>query len=529
MTRNHPRAAPRRLPLHAALHVPDFAVAVLQDAESRHLPTVVARGRPPKRFVHSASASARRLGVREGMALAAARARHGTAGAQHALRVLERDESAERRAQGQLLDLAQAATPRFEEVGQGLLALDFSGLRAPYAAAKQLLAGVSRLGLSASVGVSESHFVSLCAARTRSGVTHVYPGQEAGFLQQLPLDMLPLSSREARTLKRWGMRTMGDLARLPEGEMVERFGDHMARISRLARGEGDLVLNPCQPPERLEVAQDFDWEVTGLEPLGAAMAGMIERLCIKLRGLDRAVQRLTTQLGLAGGGTCERTIDLPQPLADARALLELVRIDLAAHPPGAAVESVRISAKPGERRLVQQSLFAIDLPSPQRLAVTLARLASLVGSSQVGAPTVPDTYRPGVAALTAFRPASEPAKRHRGKGAPGTGMLVPAESGTGPSRARQPAGTARRPLVLRCFRPSRPAQVTLAADRPADVTAQDVRGKVTACAGPWRVSGEWWTADSWRYQEWDIEVAGRLYRACCQPASGEWFLAGEYD
>ncbi len=525
MTAVGSRRKTRASRLHAALHVPDFPVAVLQAAEPSRQPAVVACGRSPKRFVYSASAAARQRGVSDGMALTAARARYDAAGAPRPLRVFERDGRAESRARERLLDLALAATPRFEQVEPGLLALDFSGLRTPYAAAEELLAGVSRLGLRASVGVSESYFVSLCAARTRGGITHVYPGQEAGFLRPLPLDMLPLDSREAKTLDRWGVRTMGELAQLPEAELVGRFGGHLSLAWRLARGKGDLELRPCQPPERLELAEDFDWDVTDLEQLGAAMAGLLKRLCQKLHGLDRAVQRLTTRLRLVGGELCERSIDLPHPLGDARALLELARTDLAARPPGGAVESVRICVQPAARRYVQQSLFGADLPSPQRLAVTLARLAGIVGQERVGAPVVPDTYRSGVAALVAFRPKSGTARQCPG----GPDLGAAGLAGARGARKRHAAGVVRRSLAFRCFRPSRPALVTLAAKRPASVEARDVRGDVTACAGPWRVSGEWWTADGWHYQEWDIEVAGRLYRACCQPASGEWFLAGEYD
>ena len=101
----------------------------------------------------------------------------------------------------------------------------------------------------------------------------------------------------------------------------------------------------------------------------------------------------------------ERTIDLPYPLSDSRVLLTLVRIDLAAHPLGSTVEGARVSAKPAEGRRVQQSLFVPDLPSPKKLVVTLARLTDLVGAERVSAPTVPDTHRPGTAALKAFRPA----------------------------------------------------------------------------------------------------------------------------
>lgn len=531
MTARVSGGSPRIASLYASLYVPDFPVAALRRGQRLPQPTAVACGESPNRFVYAANASARKRGVREGMALAAAQARYGTSKESRPLRVFDRDAEAEQRVQALLLKLAERATPRFEDVAPGLLSLDFGGLRDPYASAAELASGAARLGLQANIGVSGNRFVSLCAARTQKGVTHVYPGQEAGFLQALPLDTLPLDGKDLKTLERWGVRKIGELARLPEAQMAERFGERGARMARLARGEERSVLRARRPPVRLDLSRDFDWEIGELEPLAFAISGMLDRLCLRLQGLGRAAASLTTRLRLAGGGMFERTIDLPYPLSDARTLLALVRIDLAAHPPGAAVEAVRVSAKPVERRRVQRSLFAPDLPSPENLAVTLARLTGLFGSERVGAPTVLDTHQPGVAALEAFRPAVGEARARRGLGrgpaeARHTNPLLEQRS---PSRPSPASPLPRSSLVFRCFRPSRPAEVILDGDRPVRVEAKEARGPVTACAGPWRVSGEWWTQHGWQYQEWDVEVEGRLYRACCERTTGEWFLAGEYD
>ena len=46
--------------------------------------------------------------------------------------------------------------------------------------------------------------------------------------------------------------------------------------------------------------------------------------------------------------------------------------------------------------------------------------------------------------------------------------------------------------------------------RPVYVTAAEIQGPVHARAGPWRICGEWWTENSWDYEEWDVEVRGRL-------------------
>ena len=511
--------------LYASLHVADFPVAVLRAGEKRPQPAVVTCGEPPNRFVYAADAAARNCGVREGMALAAAEARYGSAGAKRTLQVLDRSPGAERQAQARLLQLAESATPLFEDVAPGLLSLDFKGLRDPYASAKDLAAGAARIGLGASVAVSRNRFVALCAARTQQGVTHVYPGQEASFLQTLPLDTLPLDSKDLQILRRWGVRRVGDLALLAPAQMAERFGERGARMVRLARGEEDSLLRAYRPEPELDLSRDFDWEIGEIEPLASAISGMLEQLCHKLQSLDRAAGSLTIRLRLAGGGAFERTINLPYPLSDSRTLLTLVRIDLAAHPPGDAVSGVRVLAESAERRQVQTSLFEPDLPDAESLAVTLARLSCLVGEEKVGAPVALDTHRPGAAALEPFRPAAKEGRAGRRKRA-GT---VPAQQERPRSRPARPATPPRNSLVFRCFRPSRPARVILRGDRPLRVEAREARGKVTACAGPWRVLGEWWTPGRWQYQEWDIEVAGRLYRACCERRTGEWFLAGEYD
>lgn len=525
--------------LYASLFVPDFPVAVLREGGVQPRPSVAAWGQAPNRFVYAADAPARQCGVREGMALAAAQARCGTADATRALRVFERDAATERRMQRRLLDLAESATPRFEDVAPGVLALDFAGLREPYATAERLAAGATRLGLQANVGVSRNRFVAMCAARTQRGVTHIYPGQEAGFLRALPVNALPLNAKETETLARWGVRRVGELERLPPAQLAERFGERGARMARLARGREDSLLSDYQPPLQLELGQDFDWEVGEFEPLVLAIAGLLDKLCLQMQGLDRAVARLSIRLQLVGGGAFERVIALPAPLSDARVLLKLARIDLSAHPPAKAVEGVRVSAEPVERRRMQESLFEPGLPNAEELAVTLVRLDSLVGHGRFGAPVVPDTHRPGAAAVKAFRARERVATQHRTGARPGPvqaatnggalgGRQMAAERSEG-VRAVPAATPMRSALVFRCFRPSKQAAVTLLANRPVHIDAPDVHGAVTACAGPWHVSGEWWTLDGWQYQEWDVEVQGRLYRAGCERATGEWFLAGEYD
>ena len=64
---------------------------------------------------------------------------------------------------------------------------------------------------------------------------------------------------------------------------------------------------------------------------------------------------------------------------------------------------------------------------------------------------------------------------------------------------------------------------------PTYVWTSVVQGAISATAGPWHSSGDWWEADRhWQHEEWDVELAaGGIYRLRRTPAG--WFLEGEYD
>ena len=327
------------------------------------------------------------------------------------LHICHRDPEAEKQAQQELLELALTISPRAEDTAPGLIILDMAGLPDPHVSASNFSLGAEKLGLEAHVAVSQNRFVALCAARTQPGLTHVFPGEEAGFLQALPLDVLPLDPKEEETLERWGIRTVGELARLPENSLVARFGARGGQLVKLARGQEESVLYPYEPPPALEEKMDFDWQVTELASLSFPLSKLLNRLCRKLEAHRLAAEEIRLSLKLADGSWFERAVPLSSPLTDPRVLPALLRLDLAAHPPGEAIEGVKVSAQPTPKRMVQFCLFEPPLPSPEKLAVTLARLSNLVGPGRVGAPVVVDTHRPGAFAITGFAPVNGRDKR----------------------------------------------------------------------------------------------------------------------
>src|SRR5205814_1180707 len=91
------------------------------------------------------------------------------------------------------------------------------------------------------------------------------------------------------------------------------------------------------------------------------------------------------------------------PFKDPATILSLLRLDLEARPPEAAIVSLGVRLYPTPPRPTQFSLIDPPQPAPEKLARTLARLAALVGEENVGSPILLDTHRPDAFEMRAFR------------------------------------------------------------------------------------------------------------------------------
>jgi protein ImuB len=166
---------------------------------------------------------------------------------------------------------------------------------------------------------------------------------------------------------------------------------------------------------------------------------------------------------------------------DRKFLLKLLHLEMAAHPPQAAVLALTLTAEPGRSSKIQLGLFAPQTPEPSRLDVTLARIKAIVGSDRVGTPILEDTHRPASFHTETFK--------------------VDAKTFTyDPQPAR---------MALRRVRPPRTIQVTLRENKPANFRDGGHGFQIAAAYGPWRSNGCWWSVDAWDTDEWDVLTVDR--------------------
>lgn len=406
-----------------------------------------------------------------------------------------------------LVQLARDFTPRVQAFGATPVLMDLHGLgrafETPEALGHAVVRAAEQRALVAQVAIAPSRVAALVLARARAGLTVVRPGQERAALAPLPLDSLVLDAERALLLRRFGLRTLGDLAALEGAALFARLGKDGPRLVRLARGEDEQPLVPTQAPETFALALELDWPVDGLEPLAFLLTRMLHPLCESLAGRGCKASALTAELGLVDGSSHVRLLRPAAPSAEPRTWRTLLLLDLESHPPRDAIQALLLRAEPTPARRVQFSLLDPAQPSPEKLAETLARLDAWLRDGKSGAARLLDTHRPCAFVVESF--------------APGPAKPRPAED----------APAAR--LALRVFRPPLPAEVRLAAGAPVFVSAAGVRGAVADRAGPWRASGGWWDV-AWSREEWDVALAGGgLYRIYRDRLREGWFVEGELD
>ena len=403
-----------------------------------------------------------------------------------------------------LLACAQDFSPQVEQPDADSVILNIDGLGHLFGAVHEIAHAIAgRAGIPVNVAVASNPDAAFHAACGFSGISIIPEGDEAKYLATLPVSLLAPPEEIAETLASWGIRTFRDLAALPDIGIAARLGEEGVRLQKLARGEGDRPLMLLEAPPHFEEEMELEYPLELLEPLMFVLSRLLGDVCTRLEAHALAAIELRLRLQLENTGEHARAIRLPVPMRSSRVFLKLLELDLEKHPPGAPIIRVRIAAEPAKPRFTQNGLFIPLAPEPEKLELTLARIAALVGEKNVGSPELVNTHRPG-----AFRMS-------------GTGILACAQFKKEKTHRQECLCH----IAFRAFRPPLAAKM-----QAGFLSAQGIRGKIVQQAGPWRTSGDWWALDTWARDEWDIELTdGGLYRIYSDAHTGRWFIEGSYD
>ncbi|MEU4790070.1 DNA polymerase Y family protein [Micromonospora tulbaghiae] len=437
------------------------------------------------------------------------------------------------------------------------------------AAAERIVEHVAQsCAVESQVGIADGVFAAGLAAREGRIVA---PGGTREFLAARPVEALGRPAL-ADLLRRLGVRTLGEFAALPAGDVLARFGFDGALAHRLAGGRDDRPLAVRQPPADLTVTADHDEPIDRVDAAAFAARTLAERLHERLAGYGLACTRLGIEAVTAHGQELHR-VWRHDGLLTAAAIADRVRWQLDGWLSGSNGRGGTRPARPTagivRLRLVPDGVLAQAGLQPglwgetgeerERAHRALSRVQGILGPEAVvtavlgggrspadqvrlvpwgdervparpGPPPLPSAAAPPAPApASAVVPAGSGAGRRAGRGRaapeppwpgrippPSPAVVLPAPL---PADVRDAAGE---PVVVsaRLAVSAAPARLTVGDGRPAEVTGW---------AGPWPVDERWWApAEARRRARFQVCLAdGAALLLAVE--GGQWLVEAIYD
>ena len=301
--------------MHVDLDAFYASVEQLRRPELRGKPVIVGgSGVAGERgVVAAASYEARPFGVRSAMPLSRAR-RLCPQGI-----FVPCDFPAYREASKSVFAILDRYSPVIEPIALDEAYLDLTGEEAlmgePDAVARRLRDEVkARCGLDLSIGVAGSKLVAKVASELRKprGLVVVPDGDEAAFLAPLPLDKLPgCGPATVLKLERFGVRTIGDLAALPDPFLGELFGQYGRVLGAHARGVDPSPVMPPGDPKSISREVTFDRDVSDPVKVRETALALLQDVGQSLRSHQLSARTVVLKIRYQPFDTQSRQATLP--------------------------------------------------------------------------------------------------------------------------------------------------------------------------------------------------------------------------
>lgn len=198
-----------------------------------------------------------------------------------------------------------ALTPLVEPLSIDEAFLDLSGTQRLHgmSAAKVLarFAGkVERdLGITVSIGLSANKFLAKIASDLDKprGFAVLGQGEAAGFLAPKPVNFIyGVGAISAAKLAADGFRTIADLQRAEERDLIRRYGEEGARLWQLARGQDNRTVDPERDTKSVSAETTFERDIGDFRPLEQYLWDLTERVSSRLKANSLAGSTVTLKL-----------------------------------------------------------------------------------------------------------------------------------------------------------------------------------------------------------------------------------------
>jgi DNA polymerase-4 len=213
-------------------------------------------------------------------------------------------------------------TPQVEPISIDEAFMDLAGTQRLHgmSAAKALArfqARVEReLGITVSIGLAANKFLAKIASDLDKprGFAVIGKAEAASFLADKPVSLIyGVGKVAAQRFARDGLRTIADLQRADERELMRRYGAEGQRLWRLARGIDSRIVDPVRERKSVSAENTFERDIASFRPLEKRLWSAAEEVSDRLKEKQIAGSTVTLKLKTADFRILTRARSLESP------------------------------------------------------------------------------------------------------------------------------------------------------------------------------------------------------------------------
>jgi DNA polymerase IV len=226
------------------------------------------------------------------------------------------------------------ATPLVEGLSIDEAFLDVRGMErisgTPMEIAVRLRRDVrERVGLPITVGVARTKFLAKVAsgAAKPDGLLVVPSDRELAFLHPLPVEALwGVGAVTGRKLRSFGITTVGQVARMNEGDLIALVGRASGRhLHALAHNRDPRPIHPGRRRGSIGSQRALGLRRYRLDELDTTLIGLVDRVTRRMRAAGRVGRTVVLRLRFGDFSRATRSQTLLQPTAHTETILSAAR------------------------------------------------------------------------------------------------------------------------------------------------------------------------------------------------------------